>query len=151
MRKVKLDEIIDSIEMQHDEAEQYFHRKTGKIILIYDGEIMVNAEDEFKNYPEWQQENIEELKEKFETDDYIELPTKYAIHEYNIMKEFCLSVEDEDIKDKLLDAISGRGAFRMFKSRAYEYNILEKWYEYKNEALKQIAIDWCEENKIEFK
>jgi len=66
------------------------------------------------------------------------------------MKELCLSVEDGDIKDSLLDAISGKGAFKMFKSRAYEYNILEKWYEYKNEALKQIAIDWCEENEIEF-
>jgi hypothetical protein len=31
------------------------------------------------------------------------------------MERFCLSVDDEDIRDDLCNAIRGRGAFRYFK------------------------------------
>lgn len=148
MNKVKIEDIIDDMEMQSDEAYMYLHRKTGKIVYIFDGEIVVDCEN-VEDYPEWKQENIEELQEKFETDEYVQLPTKYDIHEYNIMKNFCED-QDGELKDELFDAISGRGAFRMFKNVAYRHNILDKWYEYKKEALKEIAIDWCEENEINY-
>jgi len=155
MNKVKLDEIVDSIDIQHEESSFYLNKKTGKVVIISNEETSAaeninEGEENIEDYPDWQQEIIKIAVDIMNTDDYIELPTKYDIHEYNIMKEFCLSVEDENIKDSLLDAISGKGAFRMFKGKAYEYNILEKWYEYKNEALKQIVIDWFNENKIEF-
>jgi len=32
----------------------------------------------------------------------------------------------------------------------HRYNMAEDWYKYREEAIKQIAIDWCEENDIEF-
>jgi len=34
-------------------------------------------------------------------DDYIELSTKFDIHEYSIMEKFCLFLNDEELSDKM--------------------------------------------------
>jgi hypothetical protein len=88
--------------------------------------------------------------EILETDHYLLLPTKFDIHEYRIMERFCYSVDDDDMRDDLCNAIPGRGAFRYFKDRIHAYGIADDWYRYRDEALREIAIAWCEENGIQF-
>src|ERR1039457_766308 len=78
------------------------------------------------------------------------LPTKYAIHEWDIMREFAESVEPERLSDELQNAIRGAGAFRYFKDTLRRYRREKDWYAYREEALRQIAIEWCEENGIEY-
>jgi len=85
-----------------------------------------------------------------ETDDYISLPSKFDIHEYEIMERFCLSITDDEIRERMYRSIKGSGAFRRFKDNIQRNNRVEDWYKYREEAIKQIAIDWCEENDIEF-
>lgn len=36
------------------------------------------------------------------------------------------------------------------KDRA-EMNIIQEWYKYRDEQYKEIAIDWCKQNKLEYK
>ena len=36
------------------------------------------------------------------------------------------------------------------KDRA-EMNIIQEWYKYRDEQYKEIAIDWCIQNKLEYK
>ena len=67
------------------------------------------------------------------------------------MKNFCNSLENEEIKDKLLATIKGKGAFRRFKDNIYEFGIEDKWYEYREKAYREIAINWCETNNIKYK
>jgi hypothetical protein len=43
------------------------------------------------------------------------LPNSYAIHEWEIMRRFCLSVDDANASEDLEHAIHGSGAFRHFK------------------------------------
>jgi hypothetical protein len=45
---------------------------------------------------------------------------------------------------------NGSGAFGRFKDAIHYYDIAEDWYKYRDNALRQIAIDWCQENNIEF-
>ena len=85
-----------------------------------------------------------------ETDDYIGLPSKFDIDDYSIMERFCLSIDDSEISDTLYGLIKGSGAFRRFKDALYEYNLSDDWYKFRNNALKEIAIEWCQENGIEF-
>ena len=70
--------------------------------------------------------------------------------EYSIMERFCLSVDNEDIADDLCDTIRGRGAFRRFKDRIQAYGIAEAWYRYRDAALREIAVAWCEEHGIPY-
>jgi len=85
------------------------------------------------------------------SEDYIALPTKFDIHEYEIMKRFCLSIEDDMLRDDLLDAIQGSGAFRRFKNMIYRRGIQDAWYSYRRAALEEIAIEWLTEHGIAYR
>ncbi len=149
----KLKDIIDGIEVQifqTEESSSCLNKKTGKVVTITDREFRAAEDDEpIEDFPEWQHENIKIARKILETDDYIYLPSKFDIHEYEIMERFCLSILDDKISDHMLSSIKGRGAFRRFKDNIHRYDIEKDWYKYREEAIKQIAIDWCEENGIE--
>src|SRR5262245_53929055 len=83
------------------------------------------------------------------TPTFIELPNKYDIHEYAIMERFCLA-QDDRLRERLLDAIRGRGAFRRFRELARERGIEESWYRYRDDALKKIAADFLEAQEIPY-
>lgn len=67
-----------------------------------------------------------------------------------MMERFALSVNNEEISDSLYTAIKGRGAFRRFKDEVRRFGIEEDWYRYRDEKFKELAIEWCEDNKIDF-
>ena len=66
------------------------------------------------------------------------------------MERFCLSREDDDMCDDVCKAIGGRGAFRRFKDRVQAYGMAEEWYRYRDNALREIAMAWCEAHGIAF-
>ncbi|MFD1415086.1 UPF0158 family protein [Oceanobacillus jeddahense] len=63
---------------------------------------------------------------------------------------FIWALPEGRIQDELEEAIRGRGAFRRFKDEVHDMGLEEQWYAYRNNEYKQIAINWCEENEIEF-
>ena len=150
--RVKLDEIIEGLEFQSDESSSFLNKKTGEVVLITDEELNAVEENEpVEDFPDWQQDQVRIAKEIIaETGDYISLPTKFDIHEYSIMEQFCLSLDDTEMCNIFCDLIRGGGAFRRFKNAIHEYDIADEWYSYRNKALKEIAIEWCRENNIEF-
>lgn len=149
---VKLDDIIEGMECQSDESQSYLDKRTGTVVSISDEEIQAAEDNEpIKDFPEWQQDLIRIAKEILqETGDYIGLPSKFDIHEYSIMERFSLSIDEPEISDTLYCLIKGSGAFRRFKDALYEYNLSDDWYKYRGNRLKEIAIEWCQENGIEF-
>jgi hypothetical protein len=64
------------------------------------------------------------------------------------MNDFSRSMEADRIREELLHAIHGAGAFRMFKATLRRHHIDQAWFAFRAEALKQIALHWCEENHI---
>ena len=61
-----------------------------------------------------------------------------------------MSLEKKQIGDILYDLISGSGAFRRFKDAVYKYGVEDEWYRYRDNAIKEFAIEWCRQNNIEF-
>ncbi|WP_425429451.1 hypothetical protein [Desulfoscipio geothermicus] len=51
----------------------------------------------------------------------------------------------------MYSSIKGSGAFRRFKDNIHRYQIAKNWYKYRDEAIKRIAIEWCEGNGIRYK
>lgn len=150
--RVKLADIIDGMQSQSDETNFFLNKKTGEVVLVTDYELRA-AEDEepIEDFPDWEQDQVRIAREIMaETGDYIELPTKFDINEYRIMEDFCESIEDAEMCDTFCDLIQGSGAFRRFKDALYHYGIEKDWYSYRDEAYKEIAIEWCRENGIEF-
>ncbi|QED47997.1 UPF0158 family protein [Cytobacillus dafuensis] len=150
--QVKLQAIIEEMEIQIEESRTFLSIKTGEIIVVTSDDLRA-AEDEepFDHLPDWEQEErkiANDVVENFE--NYKELPTKYELKEYEMLEEFCLTVSDQRIQDILLSVIKGKGAFRRFKDKIIDFEIEDKWYSYRDERFKQIAIEWCLDNNINF-
>jgi hypothetical protein len=150
--RVKLNDIIEGLEFQSDESSSFLDKTTGKVVLISDYEMRAAEDDDpIEDFPDWQQDLVRIAKEIVdETGNYMDLPTKFDINEYSIMEKFCLSLNDSEMSDTLYSSIKGSGAFRRFKDAINEYDIADDWYKYRNDALKEIAIEWCQEKGIEF-
>ena len=127
------------------------NRHTGELVTLCREELSAEEEDDdIGDYPEWQKEMIIRAKEVIDSDDYLPLPSKFDIHEYNIMEDFCFSVADDKITGALLDKIRGTGAFRRFKDAIHMNEMEEEWYRFRQEELEKIAIDWLEANQIPY-
>ncbi|NLJ49290.1 MAG: hypothetical protein GX428_06870 [Candidatus Atribacteria bacterium] len=157
MKPVKLKDIIDSLDVQMDQIRSYLNTETGEIIALSTEELDIAEESEgdidFSKYPEWQRDLINEaidVLDNWNTNKYIELPDRWYVNEYSIMEEFCSSVRDEKIRNVLFSAIRGSGAFRRFKDVIHIFDLQDSWYKFRFEALKKIAIQWCEENGISY-
>jgi len=83
-------------------------------------------------------------------ENYEELPDKFVINEYEIMENFCGSVQNKRISDALYSAIRGRGAFRRFKDTIIRFGVEKDWYRFREEAFRYIAIRWCDDNEIRY-
>ena len=132
---VTLSEIIEGLEMVNDEIDCYYNPKKDEIFL--------------SNIGEYENLNEDELDELFEKS--IILPTQYEINEYQIMVDFIDTINDLEIRNNLYRLIQGKGAFRRFKDYCIEVNIIQDWYNYREEKYKEIAINWCKENDLKYK
>ena len=147
--RVKLSDIVEGLDFQSDESFSYLNTMTGEVVSVTTEELRAAEEDAPReDFPDWQHDAIRFAREILETEHYLPLPTTFDIHEYSIMERFCLSVDDEDMRDDLCNAICGRGAFRRFKDRMQLYGMAEEWYQYRDAALREIAMAWCEAHGI---
>jgi hypothetical protein len=149
--RVKLSDLIEGLEFQSDEQSSFLNLTTGEVVSITDEELRAAENNEpLEDFPEWQHDAIRIAKDIVETEHYLQLPDRFEIHEYQIMERFCLSVDDGDLRDDLCNAIRGRGAFRYFKDRIHAYGITEEWYRYRDAALREIAVAWCEAHGLRY-
>lgn len=81
-------------------------------------------------------------------EESITLPTQYEINEYQIIVDFIDTINNLEIKNNLQRLIQGKGAFRRFKDYCFETNIIQDWYEFKEQKYKEIAINGCEQNEL---
>jgi hypothetical protein len=149
--RVKLADLIEGMDFQSDDRSSYLNLTTGEIVSITEEELRAAENDApLEDFPDWQHDAIRIAGEILETEHYLPLPDRFAIHEYQIMERFCLAVEEDDMRKDLCDAIRGRGAFRRFKDRVQAYGIAETWYRYRDAALRDIAVAWCEAHGIAY-
>ncbi len=132
--KVKLDDVIMALEFINSgiDCSAYYDDQKNDFIYIGDYSDMT----------------IDEKEDVYE--NCIGLPSKYNIDEYEMMEEFIETIDDAKMYNNLVMAISGKGAFGRFKDVCYHYGIEDRWYKFRDEKYKDIAIDWCNKNNIDF-
>ena len=147
----RLKDIVEALEIQFDESSSFLDRDTGQVETV-SIDLLREAEesddDEDVDILEWQKQEWEIAKLIVSSDRFLKLPSKFDVHEWAIMEEFSHSVGAARTRADLLHAIHGAGAFRNFKYVIRRDGIEAAWYAFRTEALKQIALDWCEENHI---
>ncbi|MFW6065118.1 MAG: UPF0158 family protein [Candidatus Natronoplasma sp.] len=137
--EVDIDELCEAYEFSSSERSYYLDLETGEVLLIVHRSGV--AEQNRKN------------KEKIEEGDegrYVKVPSAESHEGYRDMQDFILTVEDEDLREKLLIAIDGKGGFRRFKDVLGRYpDVRERWFEFKEERVKKRVKEWLERVGIE--
>jgi len=150
-KPVELADIVEAIDFQLDDSSAYVNTETGEVVSFREEEFrLAEEEDGPERALWWQREMVEDAQDVLESDHYLRLPDKFEVHEYAIMERFCLSLENERVRERLLEAIRGSGAFRRFKDGIRRWGVEQQWYAYRAEALREIAIEWCKGHGVEY-
>jgi Uncharacterised protein family (UPF0158) len=124
---VALKDIVDGLDMVSDECQAFLNVNTGEVVLRM--EFGTEEPD-------------------VESGEFLPLPDQFDIEDHRILDSFCEQVEDRRARSELLSAIRGRGAFKRFKALAGRFGLLDAWYKHREEALKSIAVEWCNDHGI---
>lgn len=135
--KVLLQDVIDAIEQTDSNHEFYYYPLEEIIFLVNDGQIVSDLE-------ELQDKKLDDL------DDVISLPTQQERNDYGIMEDFIAQVDDQTAYEWLTNSIKGRGAFRMFRATLNRFDLTNEYYQFRDDAYEEIAINWCNEYGIEY-
>ena len=150
-KPISLRDVVGELSMLPEEAHVYLDKVTGTFIGITDSQFAAAESGEpLDAHPDWERDILAAAREVETTGRYVALPDSSQINEYNIMERYCYSLDDLGLRDELLRAISGRGAFRMFRDVVRRHGLLETWYVYRDEALTEIARSWLQDNGISF-
>jgi hypothetical protein len=148
---VSIKEIVDELDVPEELFLSYVDRETGKV-HSFSRELLSFMEDGGQE-DEVDDDELEDFKLVnliFQNDRMLRLPTSREINEWSIMEEFAENIGAKRARKQLLDALHGRGAFRRFKDTACRLGIEKDWFRYRDQALRNIAIEWCEENGLEY-
>ncbi len=125
--------IQEALEMTNSESAAYYNKQSGEIIWVFE-------------YMDNDTEQLDDIEDN--PDKYVALPTRYDIDEYSIMREFAYSCDNTKIANELYLCLKGSGVFRRFKDKIYYLGIREAWFEFRNNAYRKIAEEWCADNKL---
>lgn len=153
--KVYLKDVIESIELENELLNHFYNKKTGVIIYREDFSTSaysaadINRIDEFE---EWEKElilNLQDLKENPE--DYIQLPQKNEGDELKMMIDFCNSFSDISLENNLdKDSSDEKVKLQQVKKIIQDKELINEWYDYRDDTEREIAIKWCNDNNIEY-
>lgn len=146
---ISLREIVSALEAASGECTSYLDPETGEIIVVTEEERAL-VEDACWDETPAQREMMPKIRAALEGDRWLELPDRFDIHEWSIMERFSRAQNIERIRSELLNAIHGAGAFRTFRSAIRRLGLEQSWYQFRDEALADIARGWLEEHKLQY-
>lgn len=158
----KLTDLIDGVDLFSDDWSAYFDRETGRVLTLSPQvvELVEANADEIEEAASRAGLGLDDVDPeeaalaRLVIDDdvgprYVGLPDKFEFHEYRHMQDFIREQSDGRSQDDLWRSIQGKGAYRRFKDTAARLGLLDRWYAYRDEALKTLVLDWAGANDIE--
>jgi len=155
MKPIKLSELIEALEFDSDSQVTRVDLQNGCLVSVSEEVFRAVEEDDeeaLQDLPDWQKDEVE-IARAIATDSgerFVDAPDKFDFHEYRHMERFIGTVENAEAAEQLWRAIKGKGAFRYFKDMASRLGLLEQWYRYRDEALKEFVVAWAEAREVPF-
>jgi len=151
----KLSDLTETLEFDIPTHIALFDRQMGHVVSV-DRDVMNGVEEgdeeRLDGLPDWQKDEVEIARAVCDDNGerFIDAPDRFNFHEYRHMERFIETVEDGESAEALRRAIKGRGAFRYFKDTADRLGLLDRWFRYRDEAMKAFVIAWAEANNVPF-
>jgi len=151
--KVKIPELVKEMDDQMKEVPVFYNKETGKYVGVREQFLhYVESGFELEDFSTQEERNEFELAEEIlTTDKYLRIPTNYDIYEWEIIIDFTRDLEDENVRNDLLDAINASNPFRQFKEKVLQHDVTRDWFRFKRKRFAEIAKYWCEGQKIGYK
>src|SRR5260370_38545596 len=118
--EVKLDVIIEALELADDSISSYLDVETGEVRSITEEEFDL-AEDPqtvIEDLPNWQREAVKLTRsiQEQEGKRYLVLPGKFDVHEWAIMDRFSETLRDVQMRNDFYGGIPRAAASRHFNN-----------------------------------
>lgn len=116
----------DAFENNAPEVHSYLQLDTGEVIRIVDGIADPQMHTRVMN-----------------DQAYLRVEPVSSREQYRWMERFIATVEESEFRDKLVQAIDGKGAFRRFKDVLMSYPVdRERWFAFRSERLRACMEGW---------
>lgn len=153
MKAIKLSELTEALEFDSEYHATRVDLHNGCVVMV-DRSLLdtleADHEESLGDLPDWQKEEVE-IARAIVADSgerFVDAPDKFGFHEYRQMERFIRTVDNEAAAEQLWRAIKGKGAFRYFKDTASRLGLLEQWFIYRDEAIKEFVVEWAEARNI---
>jgi hypothetical protein len=123
----------DAFENNAPEVHSYLNLDNGDVIRIVDG-VAEPA-----------------MHTRIATDnDYLLVDPVSSREQYRWMERYIATVEEPDLRQKLVSSIDGKGAFRRFKDVLMAYPVeRERWFTFRSERLRAAMQSWLDAHSLE--
>jgi hypothetical protein len=153
-RKLKINwmELDAAFQSGSWEMHNYFDLETGDVVMVTDEVARYLEEPPDYELPDWMQEMLkvaQQVEEGYGT-RYIRIPQADTHEDYRDMERFIGTVRNDRLRDRLWQAIQGRGAFRCFKDVLAQHPAeRERWFAFKDRCIYERLSWWLEGEGIE--
>src|SRR5260221_2236735 len=122
----------DAFENNAPEVHSYLHLTTGEVLRVVDGVA------------------DPQMHVRIASDgNYLRIDPVSSREQYRWMERFIPMVEEIDLRNKLTQAIDGKGAFRRFKDVLMSYGAeRERWFAFRSERLRTFMEAWLSAHAI---
>ena len=104
----------------------YINKESGEYRSILDWDDLYDGE-EF-----WQSE-LEKIESEWS--DYIVLEKMSSHRSFSVMEDFTTSIEDKEVRDKLINVLNRNKPFRNFRNEVdYREDVRQRWFAFKQQA-----------------
>jgi hypothetical protein len=150
MKKLKVDlkELVSEMEMGDNlELSGYLDTETGEIISMPDNVMRAveDGDEAIADLADWE-EDIAETAEKILSDEknrFLLIPKRESREGYELMAAFAETVTSKGLREKVVIALDGKGAFRRFRNvLSHHPDELDRWYAFKDENMREEAVQW---------
>lgn len=128
------DILFDIIDLLDDGEIVYLHRQTHEILSYPDPQRW--SESEYIDV-------IEKVKARAvaEPDMFVVIDPPEPRDSYHIMEDFIFTVEDEPLRNRLLEALNSKKPFRYFRATVEDSPLREDWFDFKDARMKAWLLE----------
>lgn len=126
--------LFEIIDLLDDGEIVYLHRQTKEILSYPDPQRW--SESEYIDV-------IESVKARAEAepDQFVVIDPPEPRDSYRMMEDFMFTVDDEQLRNRLLEALNSKKPFRYFRSAVEDSGERENWLDFKDARMKEWLLE----------
>jgi hypothetical protein len=137
MRSIPINwtDLETAFERNAPDTESFLDLRSGDVVTLSEGAV-----------------DFQEQRAKVQTggDSFIRIEPAASREQYKWMERFVAGVTDEALRERLVIAIDGKGAFRRFKDVLINYPTeRERWFSYRADLLHWAIQKWLEKEELQ--